>query len=253
MQILAPADLQGEAEFLRQYLKEVTWNDLPIVSKRMKRVCYIELSVSPAVKQREGYILTVSKSGVTIQGGSAAGVFYGIQTLRKALLEGPILNPVIITDAPRFSWRGMHLDCSRHFFSVAFVKKYIDLLAMHNMNVFHWHLTDDQGWRIEIKKWPKLISVGSSVAAPSSAPIPTLTTIHPMAVIIPSRRLATLWPMPRLATSPLFLRSTCLATCWQHWPAILNWAARVVPTRWDTTGVSTRMCFAWLTSASISL
>ena len=161
VQILAPADLQGEAEFLRQYLKEVTWNDLPIVSKRMKRVCYIELSVSPAVKQREGYILTVSKSGVTIQGGSAAGVFYGIQTLRKALLEGPILNPVIITDAPRFSWRGMHLDCSRHFFSVAFVKKYIDLLAMHNMNVFHWHLTDDQGWRIEIKKWPKLISVGS--------------------------------------------------------------------------------------------
>ena len=161
VQILAPTDLQGEAEFLRQYLKEVTWNDLPIVSKRMKRVRYIELSVSPAVKQREGYILTVSKSGVTIQGGSAAGVFYGIQTLRKALSEGPLMNPVIITDAPRFSWRGMHLDCSRHFFSVAFVKKYIDLLALHNMNVFHWHLTDDQGWRLEIKRWPKLMTVGS--------------------------------------------------------------------------------------------
>ena len=161
VQILAPADLQNEAEFLQQYLKEVTWNDLPIVSKRMKRVRYIELSVSPTVKQREGYVLTVSKSGVTIQGGSAAGVFYGIQTLRKALSEGPILNPVIITDAPRFSWRGMHLDCSRHFFSVAFVKKYIDLLALHNMNVFHWHLTDDQGWRLEIKRWPKLMTVGS--------------------------------------------------------------------------------------------
>ena len=161
VQILAPAELQSEAELLRQYLKEVTWNDLPIVSKRMKRVRYIELSVSPAVKQREGYVLTVSKSGVTIQGGSAAGVFYGIQTLRKALSEGPILNPVIITDAPRFSWRGMHLDCSRHFFSVAFVKKYIDLLAMHNMNVFHWHLTDDQGWRLEMKRWPKLVTVGS--------------------------------------------------------------------------------------------
>ena len=161
VQILAPAELQSEAELLRQYLKEVTWNDLPIVSKRMKRVRYIELSVSPAVKQREGYVLTVSKNGVTIQGGSAAGVFYGIQTLRKALSEGPILNPVIITDAPRFSWRGMHLDCSRHFFSVAFVKKYIDLLAMHNMNVFHWHLTDDQGWRLEMKRWPKLVTVGS--------------------------------------------------------------------------------------------
>ncbi len=71
------------------------------------------------------------------------------------------MNPVVITDAPRFVWRGMHLDCSRHFFSVDFVKKFIDLLALHNMNRFHWHLTDDQGWRIEIKKWPKLISVGS--------------------------------------------------------------------------------------------
>ena len=161
VEILATADLQQEAEFLKQYLKEVTWNDLPIVQKRTKKVRYIELAVSPNVKEAEGYLLTVSQKGVTILGGSAAGVFYGIQTLRKALKEGPIMNPVIITDAPRFTWRGMHLDCSRHFFSVDFVKKFIDLLALHNMNRFHWHLTDDQGWRIEIKKWPKLISVGS--------------------------------------------------------------------------------------------
>ena len=161
VEILAPADLCSEAGFLKQYLKDVTWNDLPIVGKRMKRVRYIELAVSPKVTSAEGYVLTVSKNGVTIQGGSAAGVFYGIQTLRKALKEGPILNPVVITDAPRFSYRGMHLDCSRHFFHVAFVKKYIDLLAMHNMNVFHWHLTDDQGWRLEIKRWPRLTAVGS--------------------------------------------------------------------------------------------
>ena len=161
VEILATADLQQEAEFLKQYLKEVTWNDLPIVQKRTKKVRYIELAVSPNVKEAEGYLLTVSQKGVTILGGSAAGVFYGIQTLRKAVKEGPIMNPVIITDAPRFVWRGMHLDCSRHFFSVDFVKKFIDLLALHNMNRFHWHLTDDQGWRIEIKKWPKLISVGS--------------------------------------------------------------------------------------------
>ena len=161
VEILATADLQQEAEFLKQYLKEVTWNDLPIVQKRTKKVRYIELAVSPNVKEAEGYLLTVSQKGVTILGGSAAGVFYGIQTLRKAVKEGPIMNPVIITDAPRFTWRGMHLDCSRHFFSVDFVKKFIDLLALHNMNRFHWHLTDDQGWRIEIKKWPKLISVGS--------------------------------------------------------------------------------------------
>ena len=161
VEILATADLQQEAEFLKQYLKEVTWNDLPIVQKRTKKVRYIELAVSPNVKEAEGYLLTVSQKGVSIQGGSAAGVFYGIQTLRKAVKEGPIMNPVIITDAPRFTWRGMHLDCSRHFFSVDFVKKFIDLLALHNMNRFHWHLTDDQGWRIEIKKWPKLISIGS--------------------------------------------------------------------------------------------
>ena len=161
VEILATADLQQEAEFLKQYLKEVTWNDLPIVQKRTKKVRYIELAVSPNVKEAEGYILTVSQKGVTILGGSTAGVFYGIQTLRKAVKEGSIMNPVVITDAPRFVWRGMHLDCSRHFFSVDFVKKFIDLLALHNMNRFHWHLTDDQGWRIEIKKWPKLISVGS--------------------------------------------------------------------------------------------
>ena len=161
VEILATADLQQEAEFLKQYLKEVTWNDLPIVQKRTKKVRYIELAVSPNVKEAEGYLLTVSQKGVTILGGSATGVFYGIQTLRKAVKEGPIMNPVVITDAPRFVWRGMHLDCSRHFFSVDFVKKFIDLLALHNMNRFHWHLTDDQGWRIEIKKWPKLISVGS--------------------------------------------------------------------------------------------
>ncbi|MCR5240792.1 MAG: beta-N-acetylhexosaminidase [Prevotella sp.] len=161
VEILAIADLQQEAEFLKKYLKEVTWNDLPIVQKRTKKVRYIELAVSPNVKEAEGYLLTVSQKGVTILGGSAAGVFYGIQTLRKAVKEGPIMNPVVITDAPRFTWRGMHLDCSRHFFSVDFVKKFIDLLALHNMNRFHWHLTDDQGWRIEIKKWPKLISVGS--------------------------------------------------------------------------------------------
>ena len=130
---------------------------------------YIELAVSPKVKDAEGYVMTVNKKGVTIMGGSAAGVFYGIQTLRKALAitqhPSPItqapLPPITITDAPRFSWRGMHLDCSRHFFPIAFVKKYIDLLAMHNMNVFHWHLTDDQGWRIEIKRWPKLTTIGS--------------------------------------------------------------------------------------------
>jgi hexosaminidase len=164
VQILATEGLQREAQFLQQYIKEVSDIDLTIADKRQKKAIYIALSVSPKVTNPEGYVLTVSAKGITIEGGSSAGVFYGIQTLRKNLLfplSSFLFPPTIITDAPRFTWRGMHLDCSRHFFSVAFVKKFIDLLVLHNMNRFHWHLTDDQGWRIEIKKWPKLISIGS--------------------------------------------------------------------------------------------
>ena len=166
VQILAGEGLQQEASFLQVYLKELNGLSLPIAQKRQKKVNYIELTLSPKVAEPEDYVLTVRKNGVTITGGSAAGVFYGIQTLRKSLSTDSIvysqfLPAVRISDAPRFSWRGMHLDCSRHFFPVAFVKKFIDLLALHNMNVFHWHLTDDQGWRIEIKKWPRLTIVGS--------------------------------------------------------------------------------------------
>ena len=162
VQILAGEGLQQEAEFLQMYLKDMTDLTLAIVQKRAKKVSYIELTVSPKVTEKEGYVLNINKKGVTITGGSAAGVFYGIQTLRKSLSpDTRTLTSATVTDAPRFSWRGMHLDCSRHFFSIAFIKKFLDLLAMHNMNVFHWHLTDDQGWRIEIKKWPKLVTVGS--------------------------------------------------------------------------------------------
>ena len=169
VQILAPSALQQEAEFLQSCLSDMVGLDVPVVQKRAKKARYIELAVSAKVTSKEGYVLTVGSKGVTLQGGSAAGVFYGIQTLRKSfantssasLLQMFQLPAAVITDAPRFSWRGMHLDCSRHFFSVEFVKKFIDLLALHNMNIFHWHITDDQGWRIEIKKWPKLMEVGS--------------------------------------------------------------------------------------------
>ena len=169
--ILCDANLQQEAAFLQQYLKEATKFDLQLAEKRAKKMRYIELSVSPKVTEKEGYVLTVNQKGITIQGGSAAGVFYGIQTLRKSLPLAckcgkhgakPISLPAtIITDAPRFGYRGMMLDCSRHFWSIDFVKKFIDLIALHNMNTFHWHLTDDQGWRIEIKRYPKLTEIGS--------------------------------------------------------------------------------------------
>ena len=160
VQIIAGEDLLQEAGFLQAYLKDLTDLSLSLASKREKKKAYIELAVSPKVASPEGYVLTIHQKGITIEGGSPAGVFYGIQTLRKSIVSRQI-PAAVVTDAPRFTWRGMHLDCSRHFFSTNFIKKFIDLLALHNMNRFHWHLTDDQGWRIEIKKWPKLISIGS--------------------------------------------------------------------------------------------
>lgn len=117
-------------------------------------------------KNPEKYMLDVLSQSVAIRSASPAGVFYGIQTLIQLL--PPSAKPVplqakavSITDYPRFAYRGMHLDVSRHFFDVNFVKKYIDYLAMHKLNYFHWHLTDDHGWRIEIKKHPRLTTVGA--------------------------------------------------------------------------------------------
>jgi hexosaminidase len=112
-----------------------------------------------------GYILDVSEKNITITGKNKGGVFYGLMSLMQ-LLEIAHDNTqrvkcCKVTDYPRFQYRGMHLDCARHFFDLDFIKQYIDYLALYKYNVFHWHLTDDQGWRIEIKKYPKLTSVGA--------------------------------------------------------------------------------------------
>jgi hexosaminidase len=114
----------------------------------------------------EGYDLTITPDGVLLEARTPHGLFYGVQTLRQMLDSNPrgesrSLPAVTIADYPRYNWRGMHLDVCRHFMSAEFVRKYIDLLAYHKYNVFHWHLTDDQGWRIEIKKYPKLTEVGA--------------------------------------------------------------------------------------------
>ena len=104
----------------------------------------------------EGYRLTARDGRVEVVGGGEAGLFYGLQTLEQ-LRDGTDYVPVVtIEDAPRFPWRGMHFDVSRHFFSKDFIKKYIDMLAYHRINTFHWHLTDGIGWRIEIDKYPLL-------------------------------------------------------------------------------------------------
>lgn len=124
----------------------------------------VRLELAPAgTLPAEGYELTAAPAGVTIRGGGPAGVFYGLQTLRQLLpTDGSGRIPTVtIRDAPRFSYRGMHLDVGRHLFPVAFVKRYIDLLARYKLNTFHWHLTDDQGWRLEIRAYPRLTEVGA--------------------------------------------------------------------------------------------
>lgn len=137
-----------------------------------KDVILFTTTGSDATLGKEGYQLSVSRDNVKIMASTAAGLFYGMQTVFQMLpaqIEGSVTSSAVkwqlpgveITDKPRFGWRGMHLDVARHFVPVEFVKKYIDNLAMHKLNTFHWHLTDDQGWRIEIKKYPKLTEVGA--------------------------------------------------------------------------------------------
>lgn len=119
----------------------------------------IVLSVEDGIAS-EGYVLDVTRRGISVKGGSPAGVFYGLQTVKQLLKDGKV-PAVKIEDEPHFVHRGGLLDVARHFYTVDQVKTYIDILALHKMNVFHWHLTDDQGWRIEIKKHPRLTEVGS--------------------------------------------------------------------------------------------
>lgn len=133
----------------------------------------VALVLDASVVGDEAYHLAVAPSGVTVRASTAAGLYYGVQTLRQLLPPDAETAPpartrfraeipaVEITDAPRFAYRGMHLDVARHFFPVDFVKAYIDLLALYKFNRFHWHLTDDQGWRIEIQRYPKLTEVGA--------------------------------------------------------------------------------------------
>ena len=156
-------DMKRNAEFLAEYIKENTSLELSITDKPAKNS--ITLTTADYIGEEEGYNLAVDNAGITITGKNASGVFYGIQTLRKAIPVGKtsaVTMPAVqINDYPRFAYRGAHLDVSRHFFTKDSIKRFIDILAMHNINRFHWHLTDDQGWRVEIKKYPKLSTVAA--------------------------------------------------------------------------------------------
>ena len=158
--------MERNAELLSQYVEELTGLHLsirPTVNKG-DRIGHITLLLDPTVKGDEGYRLTVTPRGVEIGGSTPAGVFHGMQALRQSLPVGEAATIALpaaqVSSTPRFVYRGMHLDCSRHFFDVATVKRFIDIMALHGMNRLHWHLTDDQGWRVEIKKYPRLTEVG---------------------------------------------------------------------------------------------
>lgn len=161
-------DMKRNANMLASYIEQAT-GIRPAIGKS-KNNATIVLTIDKTIANAEGYKLDADAKQIRIAGASAAGVFYGIQTLRKSL---PLVNgkaskvsvpAVHIADAPRFAYRGTHLDVSRHFVTVDSVRQFIDMLALHNINRFHWHLTDDQGWRIEIKKYPLLTQIGSKRA-----------------------------------------------------------------------------------------
>lgn len=156
--------MQKNAEFLATFIKETAGFEVKVTNEPSQEKT-INLQLGLASENPEAYELNVTEQGINIKGTSEAGVFYGIQTLRKSLPTGKnkavALPAVTINDYPRFSYRGMMLDVGRHTFSVDSIKRYIDILALHNINRFHWHLSDDQGWRLEIKKLPRLTEVGS--------------------------------------------------------------------------------------------
>jgi len=154
--------------FLESYLSQGSRIRL---SSRQSKNNFIKFIYDDRITNPEGYALEVTPRGITIKASDDRGAFYAVQTLRQLLdehFENPnvittyaTIQAITITDAPRFAYRGMHLDVSRHLFPVSFIKEYIDHLAMLKMNSFHWHLTDDQGWRIEIKAFPKLQEIAA--------------------------------------------------------------------------------------------
>jgi hexosaminidase len=160
--IIAGGEALPTAAFVQHLLPKASLNPASIQFGAVSVILNLSSELSSLGK--EGYRLEVTPSQVLLSAPAAAGLFYAVQTLRQLLPadgSSQTLPCVSIEDYPRFAWRGSMLDCSRHFFTANTVLRYIDLLAMHKMNVFHWHLTDDQGWRIAIERYPRLTEVGA--------------------------------------------------------------------------------------------
>jgi len=174
--IMAESALENIVNYLKILLQPATGFELQFqdISDGDKASNTIVLKINGKLSNlgSEGYVLKVNQERIIIEGVESVGVFYGVQSLRQLLpveIESPTVVKdkdwsvpcVEIEDYPRFKWRGFMLDVGRHFFDKTIVKKMLDLMVLHKMNTFHWHLTEDQGWRVEIKKYPKLIEIGS--------------------------------------------------------------------------------------------
>lgn len=161
--VQAPNDARGQqiASFLRDAIHAQTG----IAVKEGKSAHGIVLKLDPAVQGDEAYHLDVDAKGITISASTDKGLFWGVQTLRQLMpfekAREVSVPAVAIEDAPAYPWRSVMLDVARHFYPVSFIEKQLDLLSYYKINTFHWHLTDDQGWRIQIKRYPKLTSVGA--------------------------------------------------------------------------------------------
>lgn len=179
--VVSEAD-RATAASLADRLRETTGFDLPVEvgdTSAADTIC-LRRGPTPSADDAEGYRLSVTPERILIEAGQSAGLFYGVQTLRQLLpltdgsLAGDVTVPAVeVEDRPRFSWRGLMLDAGRHFFPVLFVKKLLDVMALYKFNRLQFHLTEDQGWRIEIKAYPRLTEVGSQ-RAETEAPFPLM-------------------------------------------------------------------------------
>jgi hexosaminidase len=160
------------ADFLACLVKNPTGFIIPVIQGSKASSGSVLMTIDTSVVNNEGYILNVTAKRIVIKARTAVGLFYAVQTIRQLLPaeveKDSIVNNITlrvpcceVADEPRFTYRGMHLDVGRNMFSVEYIKRYIDMIALHKMNTFHWHLTEDQGWRIEIRKYPKLTEIGA--------------------------------------------------------------------------------------------
>ena len=157
--VSAPDSLLGAARLFSEMAAPILGGKLALESHAAAPALSLAGDSSLA---REEYVLDVTRRGIELRGGSVSAVLYGLQSLRQLAFENRGTIPVVrIHDKPFFAYRGAMLDVCRHFSPIGEVKRFIDILALHKLNVFHWHLTDDQGWRIEIRRYPALTQTGS--------------------------------------------------------------------------------------------